>query len=116
MESFTDHIRKLEESLLKPEIRSSKLELEKRLAEDFFEFGSSGKVLYKNEAIPENGIGTVKMKLSNFEMHQLADDVVLATYQIFNEVSNQHSLRSSIWKRNDGAWKMYFHQGTKMES
>lgn len=29
-----------------------------------------------------------------------------------NEDKKQHTLRSSIWKYRNGAWKMYFHQGT----
>lgn len=112
---LTEHIRQLEEQLLKPEIRSSKIELTKLLAEGFFEFGSSGRVLYKDEEIEEAGIGIVKMKLSDFEVHAISDDVALATYRIFNEMTEQHSLRSSIWKRKEDEWKMVFHQGTKIE-
>jgi hypothetical protein len=113
--NLKDHIRQLEESLLNPEVRSSRAQLKKILADDFFEFGSSGKVLYKEEDISDNGIGIVKMKLSDFEIHPLSDDIVLATYRIFNEISDQLSLRSSIWKLNEGVWKMVFHQGTKTE-
>jgi hypothetical protein len=65
-----DHIRQLEENLLKPEVRSSRAELKKLLSDDFFEFGSSGKVLYTDEDIADDGIGIVKMKLSDFEIHQ----------------------------------------------
>jgi hypothetical protein len=85
------------------------------LANDFFEFGSSGKVLYKDDDIADDGIGIVKMKLSDFEIRPLSDDIVLATYLILNEISNQHSIRSSIWKLNEGVWKMVFHQGTNTE-
>ncbi|MBY0097946.1 DUF4440 domain-containing protein [Mesobacillus maritimus] len=114
-DELKNHIRQLEEKLLTPEVRSSKSELEKLLADDFFEIGSSGKVLYKDEEIAEAGIGVVKMKLSDFELNTLSENLVLATYRIFNELNNQHSLRSSIWKRNEGVWKMVFHQGTKTD-
>jgi hypothetical protein len=110
-----EHIRHLEENLLNPEVRSSKMELKKLLADEFFEFGSSGKVLYKGEDIAEDGIGIVRMTLSDFELHPLSETIVLATYRIFNEDSKQHSLRSSIWKLNEGSWKMVFHQGTKTD-
>jgi hypothetical protein len=110
---LNDHIRQLEEKLLNPEVRSSKMELKKLLDDSFFEFGSSGRVLYKDEDIEDGGIGIVKMRMSDFELHPLSDSVVLATYRIFNEDSKQHSLRSSIWKMNEGSWKMVFHQGTK---
>ncbi|MGM0904699.1 MAG: DUF4440 domain-containing protein [Bacillota bacterium] len=114
-DDLNKHIRQFEEKLLTPEVRSSKSKLKKLLADDFFEIGSSGKLLYKDEEIAEVGIGVVKMKLSDFEIHPLSIDIVLATYRIFNEMSNQHSLRSSIWKRNEGLWKMVFHQGTKTD-
>jgi hypothetical protein len=115
-DNLKNHIRELEEKLLTQEVRSSKSELQKLLADDFFEIGSSGKILYKDEEIAENGIGIVKMKLSDFALHPLSDELVLATYRIFNELTSQQSLRSSIWKRNDGMWQMVFHQGTKTGS
>ncbi|WP_088068992.1 nuclear transport factor 2 family protein [Gottfriedia luciferensis] len=112
--SLKEHLLMLEEKLLKPEIRTSQDELKKLLADEFFEFGSSGRVLYKDEQL-ENGIGIVKMTLTNFELHPLSEEIVLVTYRIFNEIKEQHTLRSSIWKYKDGGWKMYFHQGTPTE-
>ncbi|MBC6975157.1 DUF4440 domain-containing protein [Bacillus sp. Xin] len=111
-----EQLLELEEKLLKPEIRASRNELKKILANDFFEIGSSGRVLYKNEDISEEGIGVVKMTLSDFEIHPLSDEIVLTTYRIFNEVNKQHTLRSSIWKSINGSWQMVFHQGTKTNS
>lgn len=84
------------------------------LSDNFFEFGSSGKVLYKDEDIGEATLEIVKMTMSDFEIHSLSEEIVLATYRIYNELNNQHSLRSSIWKVVDGQWKMHFHQGTKI--
>lgn len=110
-----EHIKKLEEKLLTAEVRSSKTELKKLLADEFFEFGSSGRVLYKDEDF-EGGIGIIKITLSDFDLHPLSDHIVLATYRTFNEETNQHALRSSIWKLNEGVWKMVFHQGTKTDS
>ncbi|MBA3927404.1 DUF4440 domain-containing protein [Listeria sp. W9-0585] len=111
--SLKAHLQHLEEQLLKPEIRSSREALQRILAEDFFEFGSSGRVLYKNEPIGEEGIGEVQMQLRDFEIQELADDVVLATYRIFNVTQQQQTLRSSIWKFKDARWQLVFHQGTK---
>ncbi|WP_079508872.1 nuclear transport factor 2 family protein [Mesobacillus jeotgali] len=107
-----EHIRQLEEKLLTAEVRASRTELKKILADEFFEFGSSGRVLYKNDEM-ESGIGIIKAKLSDFDIHPLSDNIVLATYRTFNERTNQHALRSSIWKQVEGDWKMVFHQGTK---
>lgn len=114
--SLKEHLRLLEEMLLRPEIRTSREELTKLLSDDFFEFGSSGNVWRKKDGISEHGIGVVKMTLSDFEIHPLSDDTVLTTYRIFNEVKMEHTLRSSIWKFRDGRWQMFFHQGTKTNS
>ncbi|TXC76271.1 DUF4440 domain-containing protein [Metabacillus litoralis] len=114
MINLKEHLQQLEESLLKPEIRSSQQELKKLLAEKFFEFGSSGKVLYKNEDIGVEGIGIVNMEISDFEIHPLSDEIVLATYCVFNVDNKQYSLRSSIWKLINERWQMVFHQGTKI--
>ncbi|WP_079527109.1 nuclear transport factor 2 family protein [Solibacillus isronensis] len=108
------HLFQLENKLLLPEIRTSKEEIMNLLSDNFFEFGSSGKVLYKDEDISEATLGIVKMTMSDFEIHSLSEEIVLATYRIYNELNNQHSLRSSIWKVVDGQWKMHFHQGTKI--
>lgn len=114
MNNLKEHLQQLEESLLKPEIRSSQQELQKLLAEQFFEYGSSGKVLYKNEDIGVEGIGIVNMKIIDFDIHPLSDEIVLATYRVFNVDSKQYSLRSSIWKLINKRWQMVFHQGTKI--
>lgn len=118
--SYIDRVRsntfKLRKKLLEPEIRNSKNELCKLLAESFFEFGSSGKVLYKDENINAIQLGEVQMSLSDFEIHPLSEEFVLTTYKIYNELNQQSSLLSSIWKLVDGHWKMHFHQGTKIPS
>ena len=111
--SLKEHLCHLEEKLLKPEIRSSQTELSNLLADNFFEIGSSGRMLYKEKGIGEKGIGLVKMTLSDFEIHPLSEEIILTTYRIYDEIKNQHSLRSSIWKFKNGRWQMSFHQGTK---
>ncbi|TSB47639.1 DUF4440 domain-containing protein [Alkalicoccobacillus porphyridii] len=110
--SLKEILLNLEEKLLKPEIRASKDELTQLLSKDFFEIGSSGNVLYKNENIIKVNLGVVSMKLSDFEIHPLSEQIVLTTYTVYNNVNKQYSLRSSIWKLTDGIWKMQFHQGT----
>ncbi|MBT2640390.1 DUF4440 domain-containing protein [Bacillus sp. ISL-39] len=110
-----EHIKHLEEKLLTSEVRSSKTELKRLLADEFFEFGSSGRVLHKDENFKDGGIGMIKATISNFDIHTLSENIVLATYRTFNEQTKQHALRSSIWKLNEGIWKMVFHQGTKTD-
>ncbi|WP_090980823.1 DUF4440 domain-containing protein [Paenibacillus sp. CF384] len=111
-DSIKNDLLRLEEKLLTPEVRTSEIELSKLLADNFFEFGSSGKVWSKQSGLGPNGIGTVRMSLSHFQIHPLNEEIVLTTYQIFNEEKMQHSLRSSIWKYEKASWQMIFHQGT----
>lgn len=112
MSSLAEHIRELEEQLLSPEIRTNDAELDRLLADDFFEYGSSGSVCYKKDCVVEGGIGVRELFLSNFQIHPLAEDAVLATYRIEDRTRLQHTLRSSIWRYRNGRWQMFFHQGT----
>ena len=112
MELIEKELLLLEERLLTPDVRTSVKELSNLLAEDFFEIGSSGQVWRLKDGLEVNGIGVVRMQLSDFEIHPLSENIVLTTYKIFNEDKQQHSLRSSIWKYEHSKWQMVFHQGT----
>jgi len=112
-EKLREHLLELEETLLKPEVRASKQELSKLLADDFFEIGSSGKVLYKDQNIGDKGISIVNMQIDDFDIHELSEEIMLTTYRVYDQENNHSSLRSSIWKYKNGKWKMHFHQGTK---
>ncbi|MFB6467839.1 DUF4440 domain-containing protein [Cytobacillus sp. Hz8] len=103
---------KLEQALLSPEIRTSPQKLEQFLADDFFEFGSSGTIWYKKDSVEGGGLTVRKMTLTDFSIYPLSEDVVFTTYRIQDETRNRETLRSSIWKWKDGRWQMFFHQGT----
>ncbi|OKP92804.1 DUF4440 domain-containing protein [Paenibacillus sp. P3E] len=108
------HICELEEELLTTEVRTSPQQLSLLLADDFFEYGSSGTVWHKKDMTGEGGAGAVKLTLSEFALHPLSEEAVLATYRTFNAVNGRNTLRSSIWRYRDGRWQMFFHQGTPM--
>ena len=115
--TLSEHLRKLEESLAKPEIRRSPEELDRLLADDFREFGGSGRVFDKGQIIDAlQSQPEVQLWLDEFQVKCLSPDIVLVTYRGncrfpgSDEVS--HSLRSSIWRHRDGRWKVVFHQGT----
>lgn len=105
------HLKELEEMHTNSEIRKSREELDKILADDFFEIGSSGYMFDKKECL-ESGVVLTEMSLHNYEIYPLAPDVVLSTYFIVDETRKRNTLRSSIWKFIDGRWQLYFHQGT----
>ncbi|MFZ3591874.1 DUF4440 domain-containing protein [Bacillus sp. DJP31] len=111
-ETLKEHICTLEKLLLQPDIRSNLEELNRLLADEFFEYGSSGTVWYKTDCTINGGLSIRKMSLYDFELHTLSEGVVLATYKVNDETRKQLTLRSSIWKFIDGRWQMFFHQGT----
>ncbi|RAK19417.1 MULTISPECIES: DUF4440 domain-containing protein [Bacillales] len=111
--SLKEHLYSLEERLLQPDVRKSVEELEILLADDFIEFGSSGRVFNKQQVIERlPNESTIQMTLMDFEVKLLAPDVALTTYRVLKHKDMKYSLRSSIWKLKEGKWQMVFHQGT----
>jgi hypothetical protein len=109
-------LRDLEERLLRSDVRRSPTALGDLLADDFVEFGSSGRVFDKQQIIDALHQESARSPRSvlDFRTSVLGPRVVLATYRLSwsdGEVS-QHSLRSSIWKLVGERWQMIFHQGT----
>ena len=115
--ALREHLRTLEESLAKPEIRHSPEQLARLLADDFQEFGGSGRVFDKGQIIDVlQSQPAVQIWLDEFLVKCLAPDVALVTYRgncrFPGSDSVSHSLRSSIWRNRDGRWEVVFHQGT----
>ena len=109
--NLKEHIKELEKRHTGLEVRNSRKELDKILADDFFEIGSSGYMFDKKECL-ESGVVLTEMSLYNHEIYPLSSDVVLSTYFVVDKTRNRNTLRSSIWKLIDGRWQLYFHQGT----
>jgi hypothetical protein len=114
-------LRELEERLLNASARdcadNALLDL---LAEDFVEFSSLGRVYDRQEIIealrtappPDSS----RRSLEDFRAVELAPDVALVTYRALRYEGRDRrevrSLRSSVWRRTGGTWKMVFHHGT----
>jgi hypothetical protein len=111
----------LECLLLQPFVRRSAEKIAELLAEDFFEFCSSGKVYRykKGDVFDDVNTPAADREITDFTVRELSCDTVLATYKIIqnHKTPNQktYSLRSSVWKCFNGQWKIIFHQGTLTE-
>jgi hypothetical protein len=109
-------LRDLEEELLTPEVRRSAERLSLLLADEFVEFGSSGRVFDKRQVIEaleqEPYDATNHISLVDFTVRRLASHVMLVTYRATNQDRLVSRLRSSIWKLIEGRWQMIFHHGT----
>lgn len=109
--------RELEESHLRPEIRSSPEALGALLAEDFIEFGSSGRI-YDRHAILEalSGEDAFTWSIEDFAVRLLAPGLALATYRLSIRSAETRdprvTLRSSVWVHRGDRWVLVFHQGT----
>lgn len=113
--SIEEEIIYLEKRLLDPTVRKSKEELDRLLADEFIEYCTSGYVCNKHETLKKlPNSEAVEIIPKNFVVRSLADDVALVNFETFNKATGVTSMRSSIWKFIDGAWQMFFHQGTRV--
>lgn len=113
-------IYELELSLLKPEVRASFDKLNFLLADDFKEFGSSGLIYDKKEILerlPKN-LKKISYTVSDFTVKILSIDTILTTFKterLIDGTDKVISLRSSLWRKTNGNWQMFFHQGTPIK-
>jgi lincosamide nucleotidyltransferase A/C/D/E len=102
-----------ERALLTPEVRRDPALAGPLLAEDFVEFGSSGRVWRRDallRALAEDPGGFAAEPLS-LEVAELRPGCVLLTYSV--ETGGRTTLRSSLWiEHADARWRLRFHQGT----
>ena len=110
---LTTHLRELEESLLEPDVRKSQTLLD-LLDDEFVEFGSSGRIYSKTDLVQTLQAETpTRQTASDFRAIHLSPDAALLTYRIhLHREPPVFTLRSSIWRKSGGKWKMIFHQAT----
>jgi glyoxylase I family protein len=80
------------------------------IADDFFEFGASGRTWTAAEV--RNALATEPARdvpMEDFAVARLGVGAALVTYRSRDP---RHARRSSIWVRRNGRWVMRFHQGT----
>ena len=103
-----DTIRALEEKLMQLGVRSSPDAVAELLADDFVEFGSSGRIFNKRQIIDaiRHEDGTCQRSIHDFRTTVLAPGVVLATYRVARRSEGAaveiQTIRSSIWREIDG--------------
>lgn len=117
-EDIARQLRCAEESLLDPVVRSDRTIVAELLADDFIEFGSSGRIWTRDEILDLlAGESPAPIHMADFECALLAEDVALVTYRASRtdaRTGTQFStLRCSIWTKKPGGWRLRFHQGTR---
>ena len=111
------HLRRLEFSLHQRDVRASREKLNELLADDFIEFGRSGRTYDKQSiltALTQETGAAPAPEVSNFLARFEADTIVLITYRSTraNLSPPMVTNRSSLWRLRDGHWQMAFRQGT----
>lgn len=100
--------------LLQPDVRSSPALLGELLHPGFREFGASGRSWDRTSIIESlvagEDPGPRPVVVSRMEGVRIAPDVVHLTFDTEDNGRRVH--RSSLWRRTDDGWQMYFHQGT----
>jgi hypothetical protein len=111
-------LQKLEESLWIAKTRYDDQYMETIFADDFIEFGKSGKRYQRNEMFLGGFDGQkidCKLPLIEFRVRRIGPGVVQTLYisEVHRNGNLERSNRSSIWRLVDGEnWQLVFHQGT----
>jgi ribonuclease HI len=119
-EEICADLMRCERALLDAAVRRNRTQVEALLAEDFQEFGSSGRV-WDRQTIVESLATEVYTAPVAEQMHctRITADVALITYRTvgFEKSSGARSetLRSSLWIKESDQWRVRFHQATRNE-
>jgi hypothetical protein len=112
-----DHalLTRLEESLWVEATRFNESVMQGTLAEDFFEFGKSGKMHTRDAVLgaAHHSIGIV-LPLRELGIRLLDQNTAQITYisETGSPGSRLLARRSSIWSKTPQGWQLRFHQGT----
>jgi len=107
-----------ERMLICPPPGTGRAAIEALLAEDFVETGTSGRIrtraagletLMRRSAAPPE----TPWEISGFETRALSETILLATYML--AAGSRVTRRATIWRREGGAWRAVYHQGTVWE-
>jgi len=98
---------------------SSKQDLLDMTCDEFWEVGASGNI-YTREFVITTLLERYadpnykdEWKTQNFKLTPLSDDHYLLTYELFQGL--RFTRRSTIWRLENGSWKILYHQGTVVE-
>lgn len=114
--TLTAALHELEERLLNPAVRHERAAVSALLADDFVEYGASGRVFTKAEILDLLAAESPqRIEMTEFVARLVAPDVALVTYRAARRSQSGQdavSLRSSLWIHHGHRWQLLFHQGT----
>jgi hypothetical protein len=109
--TLTQTLLAAEQRLLDPEVRRDSRLVALFLADDFREFGKSGRIYTKADILTLLATETPQpIIIEAFHATPLGPESALCTYT--SRTASGSALRSSLWQWHQGRWQMLFHQGT----
>jgi hypothetical protein len=115
---LAEELRPLEESLLSQRIRRDTARVSCLLADEFREFGASGRIFTKSEVLDLlRNEPPQSLAMQDYVCKSISDDLALVTYRTIRTAEGRapvEALRSSLWVLRSGRWQMLFHQGTRV--
>ncbi|MFB4204979.1 DUF4440 domain-containing protein [Arhodomonas sp. KWT2] len=114
---MADELEALERELHRSVRRRSRERLLVLLHPDFREIGYSGREHSRDAILANLSDGEPPgVHAEGFRCRRIAPGTVLVTYRSARVSADghlsRHALRSSVWLREAGHWRMIFHQGT----
>jgi glyoxylase I family protein len=111
----------LEQALLNPDVRCNPDAAAILLDEEFCEFGSSGAVYGRDQAVHALACEPpCEFAITNFNIVALRPDMAVVSYAAMRydllQRERSESLRSSVWVMRDGRWRLLLHQSTPVAS
>lgn len=109
----TATVLRLEAELQDSTTRSDGGRLRDILSPEFIEIGASGK-RWDRESILDLLVGEAagEIVIHNLTGRHLATDLIQTCWESQSEET--WARRSSLWRREDGRWRIIFHQGTPL--
>ncbi|WP_373546405.1 DUF4440 domain-containing protein [Chamaesiphon sp.] len=111
-------LKRLEEELWREETRFDMQRMHELIADDFLEFGRSGRVYRRQDTltIESQPIDAI-LPLLEFHTRLLDRNTVQVTYNsaVTYDDAIEYARRSSIWSRTRSGWILRFHQGTPFQ-
>ncbi|MEO7015505.1 MAG: ribonuclease HI family protein [Leifsonia sp.] len=110
-ESDTEIVERLERELLEPAVRADASRVAALLHQDFEEIGRSGRLWGRDAIVQALALEeSSRVDIEVLGTDRLSPETILLTARTTD--ARGSSLRSSLWLRVNGRWRLRFHQGT----
>lgn len=93
-----------------------KEDFKKLLDENYEEIGVSGKTYNKAMEMDyvnsHQALSEKKLIISDFSSKEIGENLIMNSFKTTDKSTNEAAFRTSLWKKVNGNWQIFFHQGT----